>query len=44
MIQKDWKTYHTMEEAIEISNKEIRKNAKSFAKRVLAKQKELQSA
>lgn len=39
MIIKDWKKYYTLEEAKAISDIEIEKNAKKFAKKVLEMQK-----
>jgi hypothetical protein len=40
MIQKDGKTYLTIEEARERSNKRIRENAKKFAEKVVKMEKE----
>lgn len=39
MIIKDWKKYYTLEEAKELTSKEIKENAKKFAKKVLEMQK-----
>jgi hypothetical protein len=40
-IIKDGKTYYTLEECIKISDIEIEKNAKKFAKEVIRRQKEI---
>lgn len=39
--QKDGQIYYTLEEAIKISDIEIEKNAKEFAKEVIRRQKEI---
>ncbi len=40
MIQKDWKTYYTIEEARERSNKRLKESAKKFAQKVVNMQKD----
>ena len=39
-VIKNWKTYYTFDEAIEISDKKILENAKKFANNVISKQKD----
>lgn len=40
MIIKDWKKYYTLEEAKELTSKELKEDAKEFAKKVIQKIKE----